>query len=107
MTPDEFTRLIKSSKPAAFAERVGSFTEKERRALSKTSADLLIECRKTERADHWGNPTADGGMARLAVLAVCPWSKALYQGWAPLHCTKIWTIDLAREKASRQKLKRW
>ena len=76
MTPDELRSVCRSRKtPLALAEALGDLTEPDRKKLSKTAQEIYKSAREAER-DNWGFPTYDGGIARLVMLACCPWSQA-------------------------------
>ncbi len=77
MTPDELRELCQSKKvPLAFADAFSDLDEAGRRVLSKTIQDVYREARKAEQADG-GQVTYRGSLARLALLACCPWSQAV------------------------------
>jgi hypothetical protein len=72
MTPFELRSLCESSiTPLAFAQAFSELTEADRKKLSKTAQEIFKEARAAERA-QFGLPTAEGAIARLAILACCP-----------------------------------
>ena len=50
MTPEDLQRLVKKETPSALADALEGLGEKERRALSKTAAELH---RKNARGELW------------------------------------------------------
>lgn len=81
MTSEEFNELIQTAGIDEFPQAVGNLSDKDRRSLSATAARLLADERKKERGDTWVGMSKRGAMARLAVLAVCPWTKAQQVRW--------------------------
>jgi hypothetical protein len=76
MTPDEFRKLCTSCKtPLAFAESCRDLTEADRKKLSKTAQEIYTSAMQAER-ENWRIASYEGGIARLAMLAVCSWSQA-------------------------------
>lgn len=76
MTPDDFRKLCISCKtPLAFAESCSVLTEPDRKKLSKTAQEVYKLAQEEER-NNFRIPTHHGGIARLAMLATCPWTQA-------------------------------
>lgn len=85
MTPEDLRVLFESNPtPQAFAEAFRNLTEADRKPLSKTAQELFEAVRKKEnrRANPVGPREQEGSLAheaalaRLAVLACCPWGQA-------------------------------
>jgi len=76
MTPEELKRLVRSrTDPLTFADAFSDLDERARKALSKAAQEIYREARKAEQA-NWGQPGHEGSLARLAMLACCPWSQS-------------------------------
>ncbi len=76
MTRDELQQVYHSCKtPLAVAEAFCQVSEADRKKLSRTAQELYKSARQGER-DNWGMPSQEGAVARLAMLACCPWSQA-------------------------------
>jgi hypothetical protein len=63
------------STPLAFADAFSPLGEPERKKLSNAAQKIFSEARQAER-NNFGIPSYEGGLARLALLACCPWSQA-------------------------------
>ena len=82
MTPDELKQLCQSKwkKPLDFAAAFSELDEATRKSLSKTAQDIYRDARKVAGAAWTWSPTRLGTLARVALLAVGPWSQAERNG---------------------------
>ncbi len=76
MTPHELKALFDSRpSPLEFAAAMADIDEKTRQSLSKMAQDIYREVRKEEQSDVH-NMKGRNSLARLIILACCPWSQA-------------------------------
>jgi len=76
MTAERLSKLCASRlAPEDFADAFANLTEDDRKRLSSTAQDIFKKV-QAKGHDHWGMPNHANGLAKLALLACCPWSQA-------------------------------